>query len=348
MSSVTPPAALPRPPASGRVVAGRHGTYRVDTRVLAHGGRAVLHEVADGPIPLVYKLFKEPLQDSGARHRLGRLVAEGRRQFITSRNRLGCGPGSALDWPVDLVIEAERVVGVILPRVPATYQRANGSLRNMEFLLLHRGEVPTAAQRVTILIRLAELLAWLSRRRLVHGDIAPRNLIWTTQPGPEVVVLDVDGIHDDMTAASEHVATPGWTDPRVLERITGKHDIQSDWYALALFVYRGLLVTPGMLRKGPNGWPGPTLPPSFFPRVRSLLVRALADPLHGARPAPDEWVAALYAEFFTSGTPNWPAFEMLDRYVAAREAQDRRVSGRITPSPDAPAAPVRRSWWRKG
>ena len=215
----------------------------------------------------------------------------------------------------------------MLPLVPRDFVRDGGSLRTMEFLILRRGEPPIAHQRVAVLIRLAETLAWLADRGLVHGDVSPRNVVWSLDSMPKVILLDVDGVHDAATPSTDSVVTPGWGDPRVLDRVTAAHDLHSDWYALALFMYRGLFVTPGMLRKGPNGWPRPTLPQNFSPSVGALLHRCLDSPLdHAARPHPREWVQALVKEFYP-GQPNHAALRALDELVRGRATRDLREQG---------------------
>jgi hypothetical protein len=109
-------------------------------------------------------------------------------------------------------------------------------------------------------------------------------------------------------------------------------------------MYRGLLVTPGMLRKGPSGWRQPTLPPGLPPRLAGLISRGLDPFAAERRPAPREWVDALLAEFFPSGAPNWHAFGRLEEITELRRTQDRRVTGRpLAPTPvPAPRADATR------
>lgn len=300
-------------------IVGRHSRYDVDDTPFAHGGRAALYRVACGRLAL--KLFKDPLPIADDR-RIERLVAEGREQFVRSRHVMGSAPGAAINWPVDVVAGSEGLAGVVLPLVPSEFMRVGGSLRTMEFLILRRGEPPRAHQRVAVLIRVAETLAWLADRKLVHGDVSPRNLVWAAGAVPKVILLDVDGVHDATTPSTDSVVTPGWGDPRVLDRMTTAHDLYSDWYALALFMYRGLFVTPGMLRKSATGWPTPTLPDGFSPRLTSLLHRSLDHPLEqSSRAHPREWVTALVAEFFP-GQPNHAALRALDDLARGRAARD--------------------------
>ena len=56
----------------------------------------------------------------------------------------------------------------------------------------------------------------------------------------------------------------GWTDPRVIDHLIPAHDKYSDWYCLALAMYRGLLLTSGKLdSKRPDGsWPEPKAIPA--------------------------------------------------------------------------------------
>ena len=108
----------------------------------------------------------------------------------------------------------------------------------------------------------------------------------------------------------------GWKDPRLLDKVIPAHDKYSDWYALALAMYRGLLLTPGNLgEKKPDGsWPKPqAIPDDLDPAMADLLTRALADPLNAeARPRPGEWVQGLVSAFLRDGAFDDDAVRRLD------------------------------------
>jgi hypothetical protein len=109
----------------------------------------------------------------------------------------------------------------------------------------------------------------------------------------------------------------GWTDPRVIDRLIPAHDKYSDWYCLALAMYRGLLLTSGKLdSKRPDGsWPEPkAIPADLDPGIAELLRRGLGDPLDPAvRPRPAEWVKGLINAFLDHGRFDEAAARKLDQ-----------------------------------
>jgi len=309
-----------------RSVRGRHGIYEVRGEI-AKGGVGTVY--ATHRPDVVYKEYKSPSR-APARTTLDPLVEIGQQVMITSRVAIGGRPESSVNWPLDIVPgPGASVAGVILPNLPLPLIHERfGKPRGLEFLIMARAEPPAAKSRVVLLLRMAEILAYLDSRGLVHGDVSGKNLVWTTAPAPLMYLLDCDGMHPQQPPPTTGVQSPGWADPRLLDRLIPAHDHYSDWYALGLAMYRGLLLEPGNLEKANGLWRTPSrIPRQLDPRITNLLVRALGRPLDGpSRPSPTEWVQGL-----------------LDVYLPTRTAYDERALAtldRLTPVPQRSAPPA--------
>ena len=140
-----------------------------------------------------------------------------------------------------------------------------GKPRGLEFLVMARAHPPSAKGRVALLLRMAEILAFVNARGLVHGDVTGKNLAWTVSPSPVMYLIDCDGMVPQHPPPTVGVQSMGWTDPRVLDRLVPAHDQYSDWYALSLAMYRGLLLTPGKLDTKRLAGSGGSQPDPRFP-----------------------------------------------------------------------------------
>lgn len=296
-------------------VRGLHGTYRVSDTPLNKGGVGAIHATDDRR--LVYKAYHSP-DRAPRRAALDRLIEIGRDVVLGRGGAVGDSPESSVNWPLDVVPgPGGRVRGVILPAIPPALFNQFGNPRTLEFLIMARACPPAARGRMVLLLRMAEILAFLDEKGLVHGDINGRNLAWCEAPEPMMYLIDCDGIVPRWPAPTSGVQALGWTDPRVVDRIVAAHDHYSDRYALALAMYRGLLLVPGNLttKTSAGGWPKPSrIPDRFDDRLVALLRRALDDPLDAeSRPAPAEWVAALLAVYLPDGRFDEAALRALDR-----------------------------------
>ena len=325
---------------TGSVVRGLHGTYSVDADPFASGGQAKVFRVSSAT-GLVYKRFDDPLTDQTDIRRLGRLTAEGRRVFLTDKQALGEAPQSSILWPIDLVMsQTKSVMGIVMPRIPDRYFLAGGPARDLQWLFLRKTDPPAVAERVAILIRFAEILAWLRERDLVHGDLNQKNLVWAIDPHPSGILIDTDGIHSSTTGLRNGVQTPFWTDPRQIDGTITQHDVHSDAYLLSLAIYRTLYLTPGNLPRQRDG--------SFMKaRIRAgtpemvgrMLTSALNHPLATeTRPEPKEWVEALHVTFFPKGKVNGKSVERIEQINLA-DSNSTRSGNAPRPSGGQPAPP---------
>jgi hypothetical protein len=295
-----------------RVVAGDHGEHRIVGQPFAKGGCGRLYRTTDPAF--VYKEYVRADKAPDLRQ-LERLVTIGRELLLTQGRTVGRFKESSINWPIDLVRETGGgAAGVVLPSIPASCFD-DGDVRGLEAMILARANPPKAQVRIALLLRMAEILDYLNQRDLVHGDISGKNLVWSLDPEPFVYLIDCDGLLPREPPPVVGVATPGWTDPRLVERRIAAHDHLSDWYALALALYRGLMLTPGNLQRNAHGeWPRPAKVEEVPDlTLRSMLAAALEHPLKAEmRPAPGAWVSALAAAYIEGATWNTAALAELD------------------------------------
>ncbi len=304
--------------------------------VLNKGGVGAIHRTDDPG--LVYKEYFDSAK-APRRADLDRLVAVGRSVLLEQGKAPGDTPESSVNWPVDLVLTPSgRVKGVVLPIIPAALQdSALNTVRTLDFLVMARAKPPASRARVALLIRMAEILDFVHSRGLVHGDVNGKNLAWSVDPNVIMYLIDCDGMVPQSPPPVAGVQAMGWTDPRVIDRVIPAHDHLSDRYALALAMYRGLLLTPGKLdQKSQGRWPEPGKIPSDMPAsVATLLRRGLAALDGESRSTPREWVTALVETYVPNGSFASRELDALDR-ASARAAPVKP----FVPLPPVPSQPT--------
>jgi hypothetical protein len=311
---------------------GQFGTYHVIDEPISKGGVGSIHRTSDPRF--VFKRYFAPAKAPSPEH-LDRLISVGRNVLISQGRQPGDTPESSVNWPVDMATSSRGVSGVLLPTIPqALFHEEFGNVRTLDFLVMARAKPPAAKGRVALLLRMAEILAFVNARKLVHGDINSKNLAWSVQPQPVMYLIDCDGMLPQHPPPTAGVQAMGWTDPRLVERQIPAHDQYSDWYALALAMYRGLLLTPGKLDKAADEtWPGPGRIPDRFPARVAALIRRGLDPLNGPqRTSPAEWVDVLRATYLPGNS-----FD---------EAEMAELDAISTPQPSAQSfTPLPRTDW---
>ncbi|MET8848671.1 hypothetical protein [Amycolatopsis sp. NPDC004625] len=313
----------------------RYSSYEFEDDEFARGGAARLFRGVGRHAGLVYKKYLEPIDDDEAAAKVHRLVGIGRKVFAGGPVVLGATPESSVCWPTD--VECDRsgaVIGVVMPVIPDEFFRKPGKARTLSYLILARTDPPESSVRVSVLIRVAEIFAWLAANNLAHGDFSDANIVWRPGPRPGAVLIDADGLQPADRIADKGMKTPHWIDPRVVAGVVPAHDQLSDWYALALAMYRGLLLVPGNLDRQPDGsWPKPShIPPNFPKALRQLFDRTLGAPLdEPGRAAPAEWVTALRSAYLVSDR----SFDSL-----ALTALDQAADGHRPPPPTIQFQPL--------
>jgi hypothetical protein len=330
------------------LVRGVHGSYELRGEIAKGGVGSIF--ATERP-ELVIKRYRDGARAPSRAH-LEPLVSIGREVMIGQRLPIGQQPESSINWPLDLIPGSLGVAAVVLPNLPmALVHPQFNKPRGLEFLIMKRADPPPARTRVALLLRMAEILAYLDRCGLVHGDVSGKNLVWATGQWPIMYLIDCDGMVPREPPPKAGVQTPGWADPRLVDGKIPAHDHRSDWYGLALAMYRGLLLQPGNLDKANGRWKSPSrIPDNLDPRIAGLMRRALTNPLDATdRPGPSEWVAALTAVYLPARTAfDERALQVLDRLAptsstpvlasTAPAAAPRRVPGYAHVGPPPPAA----------
>jgi hypothetical protein len=323
-------------------VVGAYGRYVFEDEPFNSDGRFGRLFRSVEPRGLVYKLYWDPVLDEVARKQLLRVRQLGRQVLVQRRQVPGSTPEACVNWPIDTVEETGAVLGVVIPEIPPRFFKSDGAPRTLDFLLFARADPPPpdAWVRVSVLIRLAEIFRWLHDHQLVHGDLSAKNAVWCAAPAPATYLIDCDGLQAQYPPPQGDVATEGWIDPRLVEGQITDHDHYSDWYALALAMYRGLLLNPGYFARKPDGsWPAPArLPANLDPRVRDHIRRTLGRPLDvKARTTPEQWVLALISAHVRGTGFDERSLSVLDRHAEQFRRQHAQV-GKV-PRPMADRQP---------
>jgi hypothetical protein len=313
-------------------VSGSFGQYLIEDEPFATGGRAELFRCSQ-PAGHVYKRYFRPIADVAEITQLQRILRIGREVLVDRGDAVGSTPEASVNWPIDVVMTTQgtpgTVVGVVLPEIPARFSGTGGSPRTLDFLVFARANPPDALVRVQVLIRLAEIFAWLDAKALVHGDLSEKNVVWCGPPQPGAYLIDTDGLQPQDPPPRQGVRTDRWTDPRLIEGTIVAHDHHSDRYALALAMYRGLFLNPGNLDRRPDGtWPAPAaLPKGLDPALRRLFLRTLTNPLNvQQRATPSDWVRALVDCFISGDAFDSRQLAVLDRHAQARRDDVTRAA----------------------
>ncbi|MFE3188756.1 hypothetical protein ACFXHA_07075 [Nocardia sp. NPDC059240] len=278
-----------------RVTGSSGDVYDVAGAAVSVGyGRAWLHECRDqGGRERLYRAYTLPLTDPDEQDRVGKVAATGRGIVLGAEARSDSS-AVTISWPIDAVWRDGALAGVILPAVPGEYLRPDRVPRTLD--QLYGPEQPFGAEyRVAAAIQFCELFEALERNDLVHGDIAPHNLLWS---GSSAYLLGGEGLRSAHALPVPQPIAEGWRDPRVLFDGIPGHDRYSDRFDVALLVYRCLLLDTELPAIRDGRWCKPAELPSLDPPLRALFDRAFDDASATAqRPTAGEWRAALLAAF---------------------------------------------------
>ncbi|MGW4248979.1 hypothetical protein, partial [Nocardia sp. NPDC004722] len=224
-----------------RVTGSSGDTYEVAGEAVSVGyGRAWLHACRDqAGRERLYRAFTLPLTDPEEHDRVGKVVATGRGIVLGAEAR-GDAAAVTISWPIDAVWADGALAGVVLPAVPGEFLRPDRGPRTLD-QLYGTGQPFDAEYRVAVVIRFCELFEALERNDLVHGDIAPHNLLWS---GSSAYLLGGEGLRSAHARPVAHPVADGWRDPRVLFDGIPGHDGYSDRFGVAVLVYRSLLLDP--------------------------------------------------------------------------------------------------------
>jgi hypothetical protein len=325
------------------VIQGQFGSYRLDGGPLKVPGSARIYRIV-GREDIFYKEFHEPLSGAGEIARIEELIKVGvefgKADLSSSRGRVA--------WPRDALIEEGVVLGVVTNYAGAEFYNEPIGKRLMPRYLSHlrtpEEGVPLEV-RLRLMRQLAGVLALLEHVDLVHGDLAAQNVLWKPDPHASIFLIDCDGMHSDSVSGNDG-STDGWTDPRKKEKLISSQDMRSDWFALALAIWR---VTMLSSETPEHGQDGVTLPPGVPLPFRRLFVRTFEDVLNpDPRPSPREWVEALDEVLGSNEAQRGLERLSPPQRRSAPRTQRRRPSPKRRPAPAPPrSAMATKRWPRK-
>jgi hypothetical protein len=324
------------------------------TEYLAAGGQARVYRIPEYSLPglgrLIYKEYKaKTLKVAGRALRAGLLGL--------ANWRVGLPPDrqTALDqrviWPLRVVTADDgEVAGIVIREIPAEFFHGSDP-REMQFLFqadadARKWNFPMAdtRTRLVLLARLAAAYGMLHRNGIVIGDVSPKNVLFTTDVQPRVMVIDTDSAREQGTrgAFGGQLHTPDWEPPEaraakrqidVLKRASGtshtqlsqlndawqRQTVETDVYKFGLMVVR---VLDYGRQRSQNRNPDKArrvLAVRLGASAASLLDRSLGDDPK-ARPAMRDWYAAF------GGNPSASSPADL-KHPASRLAAERPGSG---------------------
>ena len=249
-------------------------------------------------------------------------------------------------WPSQRVVDGDTTVGVVIRRAPVRFLEMNKDgktfLRELQRLFLVErmrklgADVPEPLDRLRVVAQLAELLEFLGRHDVVHGDLSMKNVLWERPvPGrPAVFLLDCDGARiGEQPAPLPAVTTPGWSDPRIGKGEIRVHDAQSDLYALTLSFYRCYYGHQGSLDEQSTTIRVPQWPP-IDQNILQLTTDGLSH--RDNRPAAAAWLTAL--QTLIAEIEN-PVSELSRQYRELRPAEEvRNMSAPVLADAGPPAS----------
>ncbi|MGI5231740.1 DUF4189 domain-containing protein [Actinoallomurus sp. CA-142502] len=300
---------------------GSGAVYQVeDAPFNPPGGRARLHLCRDhAGRERVAKLYPAPVADPQAAESIRAAAARGA-AVVTGAEAAGTvaeAADTSINFPVDVLVDRQAVVGVVLPFVPRPFRYDDGRPRTLDHLWTSPAGPPPAAFRVGVLLRVCEIFAVLEDAGLVHGGVSPENLLWRPDR-PHAYLIGCDGLRPAGSLGTRGAGAPGFADPRWITHRIAAHDEHSDRYGLAVLVHHALLPGSPPPALAGDAWHRPTdLPGELDPRLRALFDRAFGDPYAtDARPGAAEWRDTLRGVFFgEDGTsPRGDALAVLDRH----------------------------------
>lgn len=198
----------------------------------------------DAPGALVYKEYKSAPQSGN-----------GLRKLVKIRNSLDPEARRKFDqraaWPLRVVEDADRVCGVVMPRIPDSYfqkrmlpgtGKIEDGIREVQNLLIPPARaqrvgmpVPSSTERLMICRDFAAALHLVHKNGLVIGDLSARNGLYRLHERPSVMLVDCDAIRVRGTmSAVAQLNSPDWDPP---EKMLTQ---SSDRYKFGLFVLRCL------------------------------------------------------------------------------------------------------------
>lgn len=269
---------------------------RADLEQLATGGEGIVYSVRSQP-NVVYKEYKVNVRPTLNVVALEELADLGSRVAPSDWSKIS----SRTSWPHTLVVDGAHPTGFLMNRIDNRFYKRYGLVKNPRRVLCEWNhivyqsqplgpgmmtEIPRleTKQKLDLINDLATTIATLHRHGIIVGDISGRNLLWTLDPEPQVLIIDCDSFRvEGKRGTSPSKQSPYWTDELAIGRDT---DQASDCHKIAIAAYRAI-------------WNDPSKPLSASDVAKSQRadvpdeIRALisAGLESTQRPSASEWVA---------------------------------------------------------
>lgn len=231
---------------------------------IASGGTAHVHKidhtVTSDPRPLVFKELRPDTELKAGGFSRGSLVKD-MKNSVQARMSLSPQDRKDLDetaaWPLDLVQDGGRVVGLVMPLIPADYfiathqqgQPPDQAPRDLALMSaddawarrmgVDRSAFTDPFDRVLILINLVYAVARLHKHRIVYGDLSLKNAVFSPT-SHNVLLLDCDGTASLDDPQRRQLNSPHFSPPEIVNKTARLQDTRTDVYKLALCIVRGL------------------------------------------------------------------------------------------------------------
>ena len=229
-------------------------TIRSELDQLATGGEGIVYSVRSKP-DVVYKEYKVNIRPT-----LNILALEGLVDLGPAINAEDWARiSSRTSWPHTLVIDGAQPTGFLMNRIDKRFYKNYGLKKNPRRVLCEWNHIVYQAeplgvgmtsdiprldtpQKLALVHDLAHTIAILHRHNVIVGDISGRNLLWTLDPEPQVMIIDCDSFRiDGKPGTSPSKQSPYWTDDLAIGRDT---DQSSDCHKIAVAAYRAILHDP--------------------------------------------------------------------------------------------------------
>lgn len=241
-------------------------------------------------------------------------------------------------WPTDTVEDRGRVVGVVMPRIPAEFWHTrvgyDGTIKTFDnaFKWLMQDRVHLAkrdldvtavtdtAVKVALLAQVADAVAWLHARGVVFGDISYSNFVFALNP-PRALLLDCDAVATSpATRQGLGRHTPAYTPPEHQPNL-GEVSEATDVYKLGILTLSVLTPGDGATQRKPRHLK--LLDRATPARLTALLTAAL-DHRPAVRPS-----AADLAQCLTEYARRLNQPPVANRLELEREVVRRGDTGRL-------------------
>ncbi len=193
------------------------------TKQLGEGGQGVVWELEGGKYAVKVVKAKDRLAAERLEQRFKEIKAMDLKDLPVAKP-LMLLQRPALGYLMEIATGMTPLKGLMMPPTdanPLEWYIANGGIR----------------KRLSLLIRLAEVLATLHSRGIIYGDLSPENVFISKDLAfSEIFLIDLDNLRI-ITKGDEFIYTPGYGAPELLKRTAGITSL-SDCHSFAVIAFQ--------------------------------------------------------------------------------------------------------------